>query len=682
MHRTSVARICALALVACITAGSPVCAWAQAPDAAGERPNLLTNPGFEAGEDYWERRTPESEDRALTITPEAARSSEMGARIVNLSETHSRWRQGHDRSIHVAPGSMVRLSGWIRTDLGPEGYAALRIYGMTDDGEITAQPTSRPVVGVSGWTHTSVNLTVPERTDYIMAYLELPGAVGTADYDDLELVLVSPPQLREVSVDLLLLTDAPEDDATVQSLHTLYPGQIAGRTLGDDEIDRETWRGVIALERGSAAAVEMDAVEAFAAAGGKAVVDLALYARARGLTLSEEPVALEQAVLRIAAEHPLTRGFREGDEIPWHAGDRDAPVRRSLQGEIPGEVLGDAPDGSALVVCEQFGEGALLATDLTGMTEPLWSRPGSFNKYLFAGNLLGGSVRYGRHFERKLQYTEFVEMMRELAERHEAAQLRDEGPGPEQYRMYTLSLGEETRPAMFIYAAAHGSEWEPAYGLLALAERLMERPEEGLFDFERYRLVMMPIVNPWGYDNRRRQNINGVDLNRNGDERWEEYTGRPNDEGVYAPGCYDWKGTSPFSELETQAWKRVLDRIDPHAVLDFHGNSGGPGNNRLIFIPSTGRPGNEDHCHDAVRRFNAAIADRYVLHESNRPGVQQYEIESVSWGRLRPTLTTTACRDRGGFIVEVPAGYRDTYAMVFQTDLVIETCLAFIRAYE
>ena len=685
MYWMSPLRCFAALLIACagvgVLGGAPS-AWAQAPDHAHEvRANLLANPDFEAGEETWERRTPDSDERTLLVTEDAARSGAMGARIVNRAETHSRWRSGHEREIRVAPGSTVRLSGWIRTDLGAEGYAALRIYAMTDDGEITAQPTSRPVVGEADWTHVSVRLVVPQRTDYLMAYLELPGAVGTADYDDLEFVVVAAPRVREVSVDLLLLTDAPGDDPTVQSLHTLYPGQIS-TVRPEDEIDGDGRRGLIALERGDEATVEMDAVEAFAAAGGQAVVDLALYARARDLALIEEPVSLDEAVLRIVAEHPVTRGFSSGNTIPWHAGDSEAPRRRSIAGDVPGEVLAEAPDGTALVVFEQIGEGSLLATDLAGLIEPAWNHPGSFNKYIFAGNLLGDSVRYGRHFERKVDYAEFVEMMRELADRHEAAQLRDEGPGPEEYRMYTLSLGDEDRPAMFVYAAAHGSEWEPAYGLLALAERLLERPEEGLFDFERYRLVLMPIVNPWGYDHRRRQNINGVDLNRNGDERWEEYVGRPNDDGVYAPGCHDWKGDAPFSELETQAWKRVLDRIEPHAVLDFHGNAGGAGNNRLIFIPPTGLPENEEACYDAVQRFNDAIADRYVLHESRRPAVQQYEIESVSWGRLRPTLTTTACRGGRGFIVEVPAGYRGTHGMVFQTDVTIETCLAFFRAYE
>ncbi len=668
---------CILVLVT-LSEGTAPSAWAQ-DGADGEHENLLVNPGFEEGELGWERRTPNSEDRTLTITREAARTGEMGARIVNLNTTHSRWRQGHDREINIAPGSLIRLSGWIRTELGPEGYAALRIYAMTDDGDITAQPTSRPIVEQSDWTRTSVSLKVPEGTDYVMAYLELPNAAGTADYDDIELVVLSPPRVRQVSVDMLLVTDAPEDHETVRSLHTLYPGRMDTVSTAEG-IDPEKYRSAIALERGDEHAVDMDAVEAFAATGGRVVVDLALYARARDLVLREEAVDPDDALLRIAVEHPVTRGFRTGDTIPWHGGERGAAMTRSVAGEVPGIVMGEAADGGALLIFEEIGEGSLLATDLTGLLEPAWNQPGSFNKYLFAGNMLGESVRYGRHFERKLTYAEFMDKMRELADRHDAMQMRDEGPAEDDNRMYSLTIGDEEKPAFFVYAAAHGSEWEPAYGLLALAERLMERPEEALFDFDRYHLVMMPIVNPWGYDNRRRQNINGVDLNRNADERWEYYEGRENEDGVYGPFSYDWKGESPFSELETQAWKRVLDRTRARAVLDFHGNQGGY--NRLIIIQPTALPENEDLAHEAVRRFNQTFADRYVLLQSGAPELDQYDINSIRWGSLRPTLTTTAARSGLGFLKEAPAGYRGTHGIVFQTDLTIEICLAFFRAYE
>lgn len=675
-------RFAALTMVGGLLAGLclglfPVCA--QDATAAAP-PNLLANPGLEAGEKPWEMRSPSNADRTLSIVPEAARTGKLGARIVNLAKTDSRWRQGGDQSIRIEPGSTIRLSGWIRTDL-TEGYAALRIYGMADKDNISAQPTSRTVIAKSDWTRCTVNLKVPERTEYIMAYLELVGAVGTADYDDLELVVMRPPTKRQTTPDMVLLTNAPADDATVYSLRTLYPGRLVDGKPGE-AIDAKTYRGLIAFERGSDTPLDMAAIEAFVKAGGKAVVDLATYARARALTIQEQPVAPDQATLRIAAEHPVTAGYQTGNTIPWYGGDRAKPVRRSLSGKVPGTMLGEAPDGSALLVVEQLGQGTLLATDLAGLPEPVWNQPGYFNKYLFAGNLLGNSVRYGRHFEKKLTYAEFVAAMRALAERYPAVRVRDEGPASDGQPMITLSLGQPDKPAMFVYAAAHGSEWEPGYGLLALAERLAEKPDEGLFDFQRYRLVLLPLLNPAGYDARTRGNGHKVDLNRNGDTRWQEYNGRPNAEGTYGLGSYDWKGTGPFSEPETGAWKRVLDREQPVASLDFHGNAGGAGNNRLIFIPSSCKPENEERVHDAAQRFNEAIADRFVLHEAQRPGVQQYEIETISWESIRPTLITTACRDRLGFVVEVPAGYAGTYGTVVQTDIVIETCLAFFRACE
>jgi len=174
-----------------------------------------------------------------------------------------------------------------------------------------------------------------------------------------------------------------------------------------------------------------------------------------------------------------------------------------------------------------------------------------------------------------------------------------------------------------------------------------------------------------------------VDLNRNGGNHWDAFQGKDSSgDGAYGPGDYDWKGAAPFSEPELQTFRRLCERLKPYAALDFHGNAGGRGNNRLVMLPDLGCAENEDRAHLAVREFNRAIRDRYVLLEASRPGVQQYEIESVLWDGPRPTLIEVACPGRFGLITEVPAGYGGTYGTVFQTDVVIETCLAFFRAYQ
>lgn len=37
---------------------------------------------------------------------------------------------------------------------------------------------------------------------------------------------------------------------------------------------------------------------------------------------------------------------------------------------------------------------------------------------------------------------------------------------------------------------------------------------------------MVPIVNPWGFANQERENVNNVDLNRNFDYYWENGSGK------------------------------------------------------------------------------------------------------------------------------------------------------------
>ena len=52
---------------------------------------------------------------------------------------------------------------------------------------------------------------------------------------------------------------------------------------------------------------------------------------------------------------------------------------------------------------------------------------------------------------------------------------------------------------------------------------------------------MVPIVNPWGFANQERENVNNVDLNRNFDYYWS------NGSGTRSTGK-NYKGSKPFSE--------------------------------------------------------------------------------------------------------------------------------------
>jgi succinylglutamate desuccinylase len=71
-------------------------------------------------------------------------------------------------------------------------------------------------------------------------------------------------------------------------------------------------------------------------------------------------------------------------------------------------------------------------------------------------------------------------------------------------------------------------------------------------------LWVIPTMNPDGLAADTRQNAHGVDLNRNWAHRWRRQT-----------GPYD-SGPRPFSEPETKALRRFLNRVDPRFVVSFH----------------------------------------------------------------------------------------------------------------
>lgn len=119
-----------------------------------------------------------------------------------------------------------------------------------------------------------------------------------------------------------------------------------------------------------------------------------------------------------------------------------------------------------------------------------------------------------------------------------------------------------------LFSCLHGNEYTSFFGLCRFLKELCEKTSEPNLSYLRnkIRLVVVPIANPWGFVNGQRQNVNGVDLNRNFDYRWDDYL---SDKGL--EGAIYYKGTAPFSEKESEICRDLLASIsDLVASIDFH----------------------------------------------------------------------------------------------------------------
>ena len=651
--------------------------------------NLLVNPGFEQDlEPAWEKRTPDDVTRKLYRAETGGRTG--GAAVLeNIQPDYTRLRQGHDRSISVEPGSLLELSAWIKSEQDDRGVAMLQIYCMDDEDKILAQPTMSTARGKFDWTRYRVQLSVPERTAYVMAYLQIRDGVGRVWFDDVELAVRRGPLPRVPAPTIALLTDLPDDHATIQEAHVLFEG------LTQTELDRPVAlreaAGALVLVEGDVPAAAWKALIEFARGGGRVFMDVRTFARGHGVEavtvevgpVEGQPLETRMAAgLRVARQADATAGFEIGQTMPrarWPDGKLLVlPTNFALAGL---EVLATAPGGHPGLVRLAVGDGAVTACDVLSLREPFCRNVDAYYKFTPVSGALGNPVQFGQYYPRKLPYSGVVEEMKRLAEAFPAIEIEDEGPASEGQRLWSLNLGTPGAPLYFLYAAAHGSEWEPGYGLMTFAQRVAEGVLDDVIDLKKVRIKIVPLLNPWGYDQMRRQNAQGVDLNRQGDHQWEQFQGRDsNKDGVWGPGDYDWKGTAPFSEPEAQAYRRIVEAPEMYCLLDFHGNTSAT-SNKLGILPITARPDNDLMALDLQHIVNQRLRGRHLLRQSDEEMASQYLLDHVRPGGGIPFLMNTGARDRFGLLIELTAGYGNSYGTVLQTDVTCEMVRALFLAY-
>lgn len=127
------------------------------------------------------------------------------------------------------------------------------------------------------------------------------------------------------------------------------------------------------------------------------------------------------------------------------------------------------------------------------------------------------------------------------------------------------------KKTIMLSAGTHGNEYTAFYSLMQFLQLLVtgwHTIPQLAYMRHNVRIVVMPIINPWGFKNSKRQNSRTVDLNRNSDYLWNEYT---DSRGQFGQIYY--KGTAPFSEIEARHVRDVAASLADDnfvAYLDFH----------------------------------------------------------------------------------------------------------------
>jgi hypothetical protein len=652
--------------------------------------NLLVNGGFEDElTSAWERRTPDSAARKIWRATGEGRSG-AAAVLENVEPVQTRLRQGHDRSIKIKPGSRIELTAWIKSAMNAEGVTSLQIYCMNEKGGIVSQPIAVGPGGTFDWTRFRLRTVVPEGTAYVMAYLQINQGVGKAWFDDVALTVRQPPEPLPPEPTVVLFSDLPDDHATVKNAKILFGAGLVKAT-GTPTTALANAAGALALYDGALSSEVWPMLKGFTEKGGRVFMDMRCFAAAHGSAAVAVKVgdpavknlqAQMQAGLKVVREDDATAGFATGQVIPrmgWTDGKLLVlPQDFSAEGL---EVLAEGPSGEPGLVKQTIGKGRITACDLLSLREPFYRNVDAYHAFTPVSGALGNPASFGQYYPKKMPYDGVVAEMRRLAEKYPAISIEDEGEASGGYRLWSLNLGTPGKSFYFLYSSAHGSEWEPGYGLMTFARHIAEGRMRDAVDLSAVRIKIIPLINPSGYDKRQRQNANGVDLNRQGDYRWERYKGRDsNNDGAYGPFDYDWKGAAPFTEPEAVAYKRIISDPTLHCILDFHGNTSVKAN-KFGILPVTAHPDNEDRALAMQRIANLRLRGRHLLRQNDEKEPSQYLLDFLIPNSGIPGLMNNGAAGRFGFLIEMTCGYGESYGTVLQTDFVCEMCRALFIAY-
>lgn len=173
-------------------------------------------------------------------------------------------------------------------------------------------------------------------------------------------------------------------------------------------------------------------------------------------------------------------------------------------------------------------------------------------------------------------------------------------------------------PKILLNAGLHGAkQWVGDYhttvfSLYYFVKDIVENIEDIKYNVH---LKIIPIANPWGFDNKERTNSRGVDLNRNFNWQWNEGTVGDN-----------YGGSIAFSENETKILRDwINDNEDAIFHADIHTRGGRVSSDNLfLLLPNTGSELVEP-CLNAITSMSPIFNSEY--------GIDDFYCGKVSPGR-------------------------------------------------
>ena len=187
----------------------------------------------------------------------------------------------------------------------------------------------------------------------------------------------------------------------------------------------------------------------------------------------------------------------------------------------------------------------------------------------------GVADSYEKIFGRSTTYAIFMESWKSLVADHSSYVTETElGTASDGQTVYLydfkpvrISNQNKAIPKIIIIAGQHGFEKSNIYGLYYFIDNLLSRwnKHSALAYLRNHvELMIIPVLNTYGFDNLTYKNGNGVNLNRNYDSNWVLLDSTSSEQ---------YGGTEPFDQPETQIVRDLLlNNTDASLVIDFHTN--------------------------------------------------------------------------------------------------------------